>query len=227
MLLLSRPRCHAYRGASHRCTHLRASSFLGWLTLVAVGCGGAPTPQPAVGTVARVATTSAPPRPALTGLPARGFVPPVGVLGSRSVKLVVSPAFEACQRTPNVQPAPNGGAISPIDAATALVRACASATKMTVLPNPFTGTLSDRELGKEFTLPVAAGQCVRFYVGTAPELRSVTVGIRDSKGAQIFEDASDVIPKEGELCSSEAEQLTVSVGAGWGSGAFALVTTRR
>jgi hypothetical protein len=200
-----------------------AGAFTAILAAVAsMHCGGAPEAATPVASASATALALAP-RPALSGLPERRFVPPVGVLGSRSVKLVVSQPAEACARTVTVRTP----ASTPTDWATAAANACAAATKMKPFGTAFVGTATDKELGKEFSLALGAGQCVRFYVGAAPELRSITLGIRDSKGAQVFEDASEVVPKEGELCTGSAEQLTFTVGAGWGSGAFAVVATVR
>ncbi len=184
-----------------------------------VACGGPATaphalPQPSAGSSAGAPVSTTTPLPST--LPPFAEMPPLGVRGSTKVKVKQDPAYEACYRSTKGK-----GSDLAADAAQ-LGQACASATKSKRVGAPFRGKLEDSTGHQEFKFRAEASHCYRIYSASSAEIIDLAIALRDSKGDMVIDAATDVVPRDGALCFSEADEVTLLVSVGRGKGNMVL-----
>ena len=106
-----------------------------------------------------------------------------------------------------------------------MAKACIDTTKMHMLDS-FKGTQSAANLPQAFPFHAEAGHCYRAYAVAAPGIQDLDLLIKDSAGAVAGEDSTDdptpVVQEDGAICFKVADQASVVVSIGAGSGGYAV-----
>ena len=184
-----------------------------------VACGGpaaAPhvLPQPSASSSAGAPVSTTTPLP--SSLPPFAEMPPLGVRGSTKAKVKQDPAYEACYRSTKGK-----GTDLAADAAR-LGQACASVTKSKQVGALFRGKLEDSAGHQEFKFRADANHCYRVYSASSAEIVDLAIAMRDSKGDMVVDAATDVVPRDGAVCFTEADEVTLLVSVGRGKGNMVL-----
>lgn len=191
-----------------------------FLTLpLLVACGGPaaaphvlPHPSASTSTGAPVSTTT----PLPSSLPPFAEMPAPGVRGSTKAKVKQDPSFEACYRTIK------GKGTDLAADATRLGQACAGATKSKQVGAPFRGKLEDSAGHQEFKFRAEANHCYRIYSASSADIVDLAIAMRDSKGDMVVDASTDVVPRDGAVCFTEADEVTLLVSVGRGKGNMVL-----
>lgn len=175
----------------------------GWLGCT--GCASAP---------AATAPSSIAPKQTMAASPAAPEEPQP-ILTSKKVRLRRNIAFESC----HVSFHASGD--DPAVAVKEMAQGCADVTSMHPLAPPVTASAST-----SFALHVEAGHCYRVYGVASGTVQDLDVRIQDSSGEVAGQDETDnktpVLSEDGVVCFDAADEATVRVAIGAGSGRYAV-----
>jgi hypothetical protein len=188
------------------------------LTLVlSTACGDA-TPPPADAT-AVTASHGTPAGNAAAASPS-AMLSPSGSAGSQKAERRTNPAWTPCHAGYKVN--------TTADVATSvdeMAKGCAATTGMHVIDS-FKGTQAASNAPQSNPLHAQAGHCYRAYAVAAATIQDLDLLIKDSAGAPAGEDSTDdptpVVLEDGAVCFKAADEATVVVSIGAGSGAYAV-----
>ena len=183
---------------------------------VTSACGaGGPAAKPPV-QKGGTADAAAAPQPAMKL--ADALAPKLGP-GSPVVERRAHADWSACHASPIVR-----GDAAKVVAQVAL--ACAGATKLKPSGASISGSLTASDPAMSFPLRAEAGQCYRVYASAAAELKHAVFIVRDQSSRAAAEYRIDeldgALAPDEALCFREAQNATIVVSAGLGSGAFAV-----
>ncbi len=185
------------------------------LALALVACGGASTPAASDATSVTASRSS----DATSG---GGTTTLSAAPGSKSQKAErrTNPAWTPCHAT--FAPDPKTDLTASVDQ---LAKGCLDTTKMHMIDS-FKGTQSAANLPQAFPFHADASHCYRAYAVAASGIQDLDLLIKDSAGAVAGEDSTDdptpVVQEDGAVCFKAADDASVVVSIGAGSGAYAI-----
>jgi hypothetical protein len=191
-------------------------------------CGGGPTPvtpppmpsaQPSTAWSSTSSTAPTSSTPAIASVPS--LPPPAPPpTGSKKAEKKTEPTWASCHQSFK---ASNKEVSKDVEA---MAKACASITKMKLVGKTLTGQQADQGAPQSFSLKAEAKKCYRVYAQAASGIQDLDVLIKDSAGDVAGEDSTDdsspVVQEDGAVCFKEADNASVVVAVGMGSGAYAL-----
>lgn len=188
---------------------LRTATSIALVVLAACGGGQAPVP-PAAGLSGDGGASSSPgTTPPPPGLPPMATMPPPGVAGSKKAKLE------------GAQPCDPIAAPDPAEAVKRTAEACAVPNKMRALGPVLRGQQADKGPHAEHRFRVEANKCYRVFFATSDGARDAVAVVRDSAGDVVAESAPTSVPARALMCFTTADEVTLLVGIGSGSGSYA------
>ena len=195
-------------------TYPRRLSLLALTSLLVCGCGGGPAPAADATSVTASHSAAAPSSGGTAALSA--------VAGSASKKAErrTNPAWVPCHSGFTLDA--KADVTSSVDQ---LAKGCMDTTKMHPVDS-FKGSQSAANLPQSFALHAEAGHCYRAYAVAALGITDLDLLIKDSTGAIAGEDSTDdptpVVLEDGAICFKEADNASLTVSIGAGSGAYAV-----
>jgi hypothetical protein len=145
---------------------------------------------------------------------------PSGSAGSQKAERRTSASWTACHATAKTDP--NGDPVAQVDT---LASACASTTGMHKLQS-FKGTQAASNPPQSFPFHAEANHCYRAYAHAAATIKDLDLLIKDSTGAVAGEDSTDdpspVVLEDGAVCFKSADDASIVVSIGAGSGAYGI-----
>jgi len=107
-----------------------------------------------------------------------------------------------------------------------LAQACAGATRMHRLGEPFAGEQKASDKPQTFNWKARAGHCYRAYGVGAAGIKNLDLLMQDSDGVVLGQDGTDdgapVVLDAGAACFKQDDEPSIVVSVGDGSGAFAV-----
>ena len=107
---------------------------------------------------------------------------------------------------------------------TAMAQGCASALKMHQVGQTTQDTFKNLDKAHPIPLHAEAGHCYRVYGLSEDALQDLDIAMMDSAGKECAEDGSDspdaVLLEDGAVCFTAADDVTINVAAGNGSGKY-------
>jgi hypothetical protein len=186
------------------------------LFLLAMACGDS-TPPPTDATSVSASHTAPAAAPAVGGTAALTVAKGAG---SKKAERRVNPAWTPCHASYQVNPA--------TDLATSvdqMSKGCAATTGMHMIDS-FKGQQAASNAPQIQPLHAQANHCYRVYGVAAATIQDLDVLIKDSTGAPAGEDTTDdptpVVLEDGAVCFTQADEASIVVSIGAGSGAYAL-----
>jgi hypothetical protein len=188
----------------------------GPLVLVSLACACGGSPPPAADATSVTASHS-------VGAPSSG--------GTAALSAVAGSASRKAERRANPAWAPCHAGFIPdakVDVTQSvdqLAKGCTDTTKMHSLDS-FKGSQSAANLPQSFAFHAEAGHCYRAYAVAGAGITDLDLLIKDSAGAIAGEDSTDdptpVVLEDGAICFKEADNASLTVSIGAGSGAYAV-----
>jgi hypothetical protein len=194
----------------------RTIAALAPLFLLATACGDS-TPPPADAT-----SVSASHAPATAAATAGGSaaLTPAGSAGSKKAERRTNAAWTPCHASYQVNAATD--LVTSVDQ---LSKGCAATTGMHMVDS-FKGQQAASNAPQVQPLHAQANHCYRVYGVAAATIQDLDVLIKDSTGAPAGEDTTDdptpVVLEDGAVCFTQADEASIVVSIGAGSGAYAL-----
>jgi hypothetical protein len=142
-------------------------------------------------------------------------MPPPGVAGSKKAKRRPDAALAACSAAVRA----NGK--DPADLVAKAGQTCAAPSKMKPLGALLRGQQGDRDAPQENKVRVEANHCYRIYLASEEAAKDVVAVVRDSTGDIVAEGPAPVLPDDGAICFTTADEVSVLVGVGNGKGGWA------
>jgi len=184
---------------------------------VLVACGGG-TPSPADPT-----STTSSHDPAATATATAGgsaLLTPAGTAGSTKAERRKNAAWAPCHQSYKLDP--NADLATSADQ---MAKGCADTTRMHLIDS-FKGSQAASNAPQSFHFKAEANHCYRAYGTAAATIQDLDLLMKDSTGALAGEDSTDdptpVILEDGAVCFKSADDATLVVSIGAGSGAYAL-----
>jgi hypothetical protein len=196
----------------------RSLAALAPLFLLAAACGDS-TPPPTDAT-----SVSASHAPATAGGAATSggtaILTPAGSAGSQKAERRTNAAWTPCHASYQVNAATDLS--TSVDQ---MAKGCSATTGMHMIDS-FKGQQAASNAPQSQPLHAQANHCYRVYGVAAPTIQDLDILIKDSAGAPAGEDSTDdptpVVLEDGAVCFKVADEASIVVSIGAGSGAYAL-----
>jgi len=187
-------------------------SFLGLSLVSLVACGGGGGDTPPANTALSAAAQQA-------KMDKAGEPPLPTKPDSDKVTWKQSPAYAKCHN--DVQ---TGKDL--VAGVTAMANGCASSMGLKQIGPTVQDTFANLDKAHPIPLHAAAGKCYRVYGLSEDSLQDLDIAIMDSAGKAVAEDGSDspdsVVLEDGMVCYTVADESTINVAAGNGTGKYAV-----
>ena len=183
------------------------------MALVLVACGGG-TPAATDPT-----STTSSHDPAVATAGGSALLVPAGTAGSTKAERRTSPAWAPCHQSYKLD-----GTADLATSVDQMAKGCADTTRMHLVDS-FKGSQGAANAPQAFHFKAEANHCYRAYAAAASTIQDLDLLMKDSTGALAGEDSTDdptpVALEDGAVCWKSADDATLVVSIGAGSGAYA------